>query len=100
MQFRRITIPSIRPAIVFTIIVSTIGATQVFGEPLLFGGSYGQELGGVSHQYETLTLYLYDLGWHKLQLGPASAVAVAILLVTLLLVSVNGLLLRLRRRTR
>jgi cellobiose transport system permease protein len=95
-QFRRITIPSIRPAIIFTVIVSTIGATQVFGEPLLFGGNYGQNLGGVSHQFETLTLYLYDLGWNKFELGPASAIAVAILAITLLLVLFNGLLIKLR----
>jgi cellobiose transport system permease protein len=96
-QFRRITIPGIRPAIIFTIIVSTIGSAQVFGEPLLFGGSFGANLGGVSHQFETLTLYLYDLGWNKFELGPASAVAVAILIITLLLVIINGLIARLRR---
>jgi len=95
-QFRWITIPSIRPAIIFTIVVSTIGATQVFGEPLLFGGNYGQNLGGVSHQFETLTLYLYDLGWNKFELGPASAIAVAILTITLLLVACNGVLIKLR----
>ena len=89
-QFRSITVPSIRPAIIFTIVVSTIGATQVFGEPLLFGGSYGQNLGGVSRQFETLALYLYEHGWNKFQLGPASAVAVVtILLITLLLVLCN-----------
>jgi cellobiose transport system permease protein len=97
-QFRRITVPGIRPAIVFTIIISTIGSTQVFGEPYLFGGGQGTNLGGVSHQFETLTLYLYDQGWNKFQLSPASAVAVAVLLITLLLVVVNALLIRLRSR--
>ena len=31
----------LRPTILFTVIVSTIGATQLFGEPLLFGGAGG-----------------------------------------------------------
>ena len=35
-QFRHVTIPGLRPTILFTIVVSTIGATQLFGEPLLF----------------------------------------------------------------
>ncbi|WP_138899213.1 carbohydrate ABC transporter permease, partial [Streptomyces chryseus] len=37
-QFLHVTIPSLRPTILFTVVVSTIGATQLFGEPLLFGG--------------------------------------------------------------
>ncbi|CAM5668081.1 6-phospho-beta-galactosidase [Streptomyces antimycoticus] len=35
-QFLHVTIPSLRPTILFTVVVSTIGATQLFGEPLLF----------------------------------------------------------------
>ena len=33
-QFRHVTLPGLRPTILFTIVVSTIGASQVFGEPL------------------------------------------------------------------
>ena len=36
-QLRYVTIPGLRATIVFTIVVSTIGATQLFGEPLLYG---------------------------------------------------------------
>ncbi|GAA3291934.1 hypothetical protein GCM10020295_09930 [Streptomyces cinereospinus] len=38
-QFLNVTIPALRPTILFTVIVSTIGATQLFGEPYLFGGA-------------------------------------------------------------
>ena len=31
-----VTLPGLRPTILFTIVVSTIGATQLFGEPLLY----------------------------------------------------------------
>ncbi|MGW3402998.1 carbohydrate ABC transporter permease, partial [Streptomyces zhihengii] len=44
-QFFHVTLPGLRPTIVFTVIVSTIGATQLFGEPLLFEGSIS---GGIS----------------------------------------------------
>ena len=35
-QFLHVTLPGLRPTILFTIVVSTIGATQLFGEPLLY----------------------------------------------------------------
>ena len=34
-QFRHITIPSLRPMIMFTVVTSTIGGLQIFTEPLL-----------------------------------------------------------------
>jgi len=91
--FRHITIPSLRPAIVFTVVISTIGATQLFAEPLLFGGVSGH-VGGANHQYQTLGLYLYDQGWYNFHLGRAAAVAWAMFLIIVVLVAVNSLLAR------
>jgi cellobiose transport system permease protein len=96
-QFVSVTIPSIRPTILFTIIVSTIGATQLFGEPLMFGGGVGMT-GGTDHQYQTLSLYLYDKGWNTGELGQASAVAWVMLLILLLIGAVNLLIVRSNRR--
>ena len=67
------TQPGLRPTILFTIVVSTIGASQLFGEPLIFGG--GQANGGPVHQYQTLGLFLYQQGWQYGSLGRAAAVA-------------------------
>ncbi|MGP3970206.1 carbohydrate ABC transporter permease [Streptomyces sp. 6N223] len=72
-QFRNVTIPSLRPTILFTIVVSTIGATQLFGEPMLFGE--GQPQGGTQGQYQTLGLYMYEIGWYNTHLGRAAAIA-------------------------
>jgi cellobiose transport system permease protein len=91
--FRHITIPSLRPAIIFTVVISTIGATQLFAEPLLFGGVSGH-VGGANHQYQTLGLYLYDQGWFNFHLGRAAAVAWAMFLIIVVLVAVNSLLAR------
>lgn len=77
-RFVHVTVPSLRPTILFTVVVSTIGATQLFGEPLLFGGS---QSGGGSHQYQTLGLYLYEQGWFSFHLGRAAAVAWAMFLI-------------------
>jgi cellobiose transport system permease protein len=91
--FRHITIPSLRPAIIFTVVISTIGATQLFAEPLLFGGVSGH-VGGANHQYQTLGLYLYDQGWFNFHLGRAAAVAWAMFLIIVVLVAINSLLAR------
>ncbi|WP_171166205.1 carbohydrate ABC transporter permease [Streptomyces sp. I05A-00742] len=98
-QFRHVTVPSLRPTILFTVVVSTIGATQLFGEPLLFGGAAGQK-GGASHQFQTLGLYLYEQGWFSFHLGRASAVAWAMFLILLLVAAVGGLLARRLRADR
>jgi cellobiose transport system permease protein len=98
-QFRYVTIPSLRPTILFTVIISTIGAIQLFGEPLLFGGINGHT-GGASRQYQGLGLLLYDEGWYNYKLGYASAVAWTMFLIIVLAVCVNALLARGRRRTR
>jgi len=90
-QFRYVTLPGIRPMIVFTVIISTIGATQLFGEPLLFGGISGH-LGGADHQYQTLGVLLYDQGWFNFQLGRAAATAWTMFLIILVAVAVNAFL--------
>ncbi|MEU7016414.1 sugar ABC transporter permease [Streptomyces sp. NPDC046385] len=94
-QFVHVTLPGLRPTIVFTVVVSTIGATQLFGEPLLFEGSVS---GGISHQYQTLGLYLYEQGWGFFHLGRAAAVAWLMFLLILLLVGANTLIARRRSR--
>ncbi|MFH8485568.1 carbohydrate ABC transporter permease [Streptomyces longisporoflavus] len=96
-QFRHVTIPMLRPTILFTVVVSTIGATQLFGEPLLFGGTAGSK-GGADHQFQTLGLYLYDQGWINGHLGRASAVAWLMLVILLLIAAVNLLIARRLRK--
>lgn len=90
-QLRHVTIPGIKPVIIFTVVISTIGATQLFGEPLLFGGAGGYR-GGHDHQYQTLGLLLYEQGWFNFQLGRAAATAWTMFLIIMLAVGVNALL--------
>ncbi|MFE1228650.1 carbohydrate ABC transporter permease [Streptomyces sp. NPDC059442] len=88
-RFVHVTLPGLRPTLLFTVVVSTIGATQLFGEPLLFSGGAGAT-GGADHQFQTLGLYLYEQGWVNLHLGRASAIAWAMLLILLLVGAVAG----------
>jgi cellobiose transport system permease protein len=95
-QFRKITVPAIRPTIVFTVIVATIAGMQVIAEPLLFGG--GSLTGGSDRQFQTLSLYLYEVGFSRWEFGYASAAAWVMFALILVAALVNYLLIsRLRR---
>jgi cellobiose transport system permease protein len=97
-QFRHVTLPGLRPTIVFTIIVSTIGALQIFAEPLLLqGGTTGMN-GGASRQYQTTGLYMYQSGWQYYSLGKAAAIAWMLFLLIVLVIGVNALVARYRRK--
>ncbi|MFI1809998.1 carbohydrate ABC transporter permease [Streptomyces sp. NPDC020422] len=81
-RFLHVTLPGLRPALLFTVVVSSIGATQLFGEPLLFGAG-AAATGGADRQFQTLGLYLYEQGWVNLHLGRAAAIAWVMLLALL-----------------
>lgn len=87
-QFFHVTLPQLRPTILFTAVVSTIGASQVFGEPLLFDANKGAS-GGAEHQFQTLGLYLYEQGWVNQHLGRASAIAWTMFLILIVIGIVN-----------
>ncbi|WP_431795240.1 carbohydrate ABC transporter permease [Microbacterium enclense] len=88
-QFMSVTLPSIRGTILFTVIISTIGAMQLFVEPLLFEGASIGVQGGVSRQYQTLTLYMYQQGWSFFNLGYASSIAFTILLIVIIALGIG-----------
>jgi cellobiose transport system permease protein len=87
--------PGLRPTILFTIVISTIGASQLFGEPLIFGG--GTPDGGAINQYQTLGLFMYQQGWTIGALGRASAVAWVTFVLIIGLVLLNTRLARRRQ---
>ena len=96
-QFRYVTLPGLRPTILFTIVVSTIGAAQLFGEPLLYDPQ-GNPAGGTSGQYQTLGLLMYQQGWTNDRLGLASATAWTMFVIIVLAVLVNLWFANLRER--
>jgi cellobiose transport system permease protein len=94
-QFVSITIPSLRPTILFTVIISTIGSIQLFGEPRLFaGGGTNAILGGAGRQYQTLAMYFYEKGFQAENLGRAAAVAWLMFLIIVIFVLINTFLTR------
>lgn len=86
-QFFSVTLPSLRPTLIFVIITSTIGGLQIFDEPRMFD-QLGQ--GGADRQWQTLTMYLYELGWGpQRSFGRASAVAWLLFLIIILIGMIN-----------
>ncbi len=96
-QFRSITVPMLRPTILFTIIVSTIGALQLFGEPLLFNVSQTPASGGSQHQFQTMAVYTYEQFWSNFKYGYGAAISWAMFAVIVVIVAIN---LTLARRLR
>lgn len=90
-QFWSVTVPMLRPTLIFVIITSTIGGLQIFDEPKLYD-QYGR--GGADQQWQTLTIYLYELGWNRASFGMASAVAVLLFLIIVAFGVVNFVLAR------
>jgi cellobiose transport system permease protein len=74
-RFFAITIPTIRPTLIFVIITATIGGLQIFAEPRLFDVSTAGGIGGSDRQFQTTVLFLWELAFFRRNLGEASAVA-------------------------
>ena len=95
-QFRHVTIPLLRPTIIFTVIVSTIGALQLFTEPYLFEPLKQGATGGSARQYQTVVMYMYEKAFAGTQFnfGYAAAIGWALFLLIAVISLVNFLIVR------
>ncbi len=96
-QFLRITVPLLRPTIIFTAIISTIGGLQLFTEPLLFGS--GQMGGGTLGQFQTMTMYMFENAFRNYKYGYGATIAWVLFLIIILASLVNFLIIRRLRST-
>jgi cellobiose transport system permease protein len=82
-QFWRITVPLLRPQIIFSTIIATTGNMRLLAEPLLFNPGTAAATGGSDRQFQTTALYLYEQGFTKYDFGYSSAIAVVLAVVTM-----------------
>ncbi|MGW7417830.1 carbohydrate ABC transporter permease [Streptomyces sp. NPDC054863] len=68
-SFRHVTLPGLRPAILLTTVLSTIGTLQIFDEP------YVLTRGGPDNATLTIGVYLYQNAFTYFDFGYASAIA-------------------------
>ncbi len=92
-QFLSVTLPMIRPTMVFVIITSTIGGLQIFAEPRLFDETNARN-GGSDRQFGTITMLVYDFGWQLRDLGRASATAWMLFVLICVFAIANYLVIR------
>ncbi|MFJ3928445.1 carbohydrate ABC transporter permease [Streptomyces sp. NPDC090022] len=71
-SFRHVTLPGLRPALLLTAVLSTIGTLQVFDEPYVLTG------GGPDNATLTIGVYLYQNAFKYFDFGYASAIAYAL----------------------
>ncbi|WP_414683643.1 carbohydrate ABC transporter permease [Microbacterium sp. CFBP9034] len=90
-QFWSITLPSLRPTLIFVIITSTIGGLQIFDEPSQYDNT-GQ--GGAAQQWLTITLFLYNIGWREWNFGRAAALAWILFLIIIVIGLINLMITR------
>jgi cellobiose transport system permease protein len=88
-QFFSITIPSLRPTLIFVIITSTIGGLQIFDEPRMYD-TYGE--GGAASQWLTITMYIYIRAFGQSgggQFGHAAAAAWILFIIIVIVGLIN-----------
>ena len=89
-QFFSVTVPMLRPTIIFVVITNTIGGLQIFDEPRVFDQT-GQ--GGSDRQWMTITMYIYELGWGpQKNFGRAAAVSWLLFLIIIAVGILNFLI--------
>jgi cellobiose transport system permease protein len=93
-QFWSITVPMLRPTIIFVSIVATIGGIQLFTEPLLFGSGVNAIAGGSTGQFQTVAMYLVQQAFTGQRFGYASTVAWVLFLLIAFFAVINVALLR------
>jgi multiple sugar transport system permease protein len=75
----QITLPLLRPTLLFVLVVNTVRSLQIFAEVFVMTG------GGPLHSTTTVVYYLYEEAFYRFHLGYASAVAYLLFAITLLL---------------
>jgi multiple sugar transport system permease protein len=73
--FQYITLPLLRPTILFVTVTGVIAHFQVFGQPFII------TTGGPGRASYTVIYYLYEMAWRAFRMGYGSAVAVTLALI-------------------
>lgn len=78
-SFFRITVPLMKPVLLFTLVLSTIGTFRMFTEVFILTG------GGPANSTLTPVVHLYNTGFNWFKFGYASSITYLIILITLML---------------
>jgi cellobiose transport system permease protein len=91
-QLWSITVPMIRPMVIFTVVLSTIGGLQLFAEPVQFDTNPATGNGGNQHQWRTVSQLIWKYGWIDDRFGHSGAMSWILFLVVVLVAAFNAFL--------
>jgi cellobiose transport system permease protein len=83
--FAQITVPLLRPVILFTVITSTIGGLGLFTEPQVLLG----DAGGPNESGMTMVLYQYNQAFTNFDFGYGSAIGWALFIISSVFALIN-----------
>jgi multiple sugar transport system permease protein len=78
-KFRKITLPLLSPTILFLIVISIIGALQIFEQPQILTN------GGPGDATRTIVMYIYEQGFRFFDMGYAATLAISLFVIILIL---------------
>jgi multiple sugar transport system permease protein len=83
-QFFSITIPMLRPVLVFVITIQLIASANLFGQPYIMTGTQSRVIGT-----ESIVMKIYDEGILQNRMGSAAAMSIFLAAVLLILTTIN-----------
>lgn len=93
-QIRLVSLPMLRPILLFVVFTSTIGALQLFTEPFIFLGR------GLREEGITIVAYLWRDAFAYNSFGTASAAAIILFAIVIIITGTNLLITNLVGRSR
>jgi len=87
-EFRYVTLPGLRPTMLFVVVTTTIGYLQVFEEPFVMTG------GGPLDSTLSLAMYTYEEGFRFFHQGYAAAISYVLFVVVAVIAVIQFRLLR------
>jgi multiple sugar transport system permease protein len=91
-RFRHVTLPHLRPILLFAVITGVIATMQYYTEPIVAGQVASGQIAGSGNQFEpgypngsTLTLpqLVYNLGFQRFDIGAACVIALVLFVLSM-----------------
>ncbi|WP_423188900.1 carbohydrate ABC transporter permease [Alkalibacterium sp. f15] len=79
-SFTKITLPQLKPILLYVLITSIIGGLQIFDLPLLLTDGRGAPRGALN----TMVIYLYNQGFSYSNFGYAATIAYGLFIITII----------------
>jgi len=92
-RFRHVTLPHLRPILLFALITGVIASMQYYTEPIVAGQVASGQIAGSGNQFEpgypggsTLTLpqLVYNLGFQRFNIGAACVIAMVLFVLSMI----------------